>query len=134
MIFLDSSVLADYLRGHDYAGEYLRKHESMTFHTSSIIMWELFYGALNHSSPSRTIETVAESLSWVEVVPFTFEDAAEAASVRDELYSNGNPIPVPDMLLAGAARQAGGTVVTRDSDFEHVEGLSADVLTPETDS
>lgn len=132
MIFLDSSILADYLRGRDYAGEYIREHESTTFHTSSIIMWELFYGALNHDSPSRTIETVAESLSWVEVVPFTLGDAAEAASVRDELYSNGTPIPVPDMLLAGAARQAGGTVVTKDSDFEQVPDLPVEFLAPET--
>jgi predicted nucleic acid-binding protein len=128
MIFLDSSILADYLRGYEYTGEYIRQHESTTYHTSSIIMWELFYGVLNHDSPSRTMETVAESLSWVEVVPFTFEDAAEAAAVRDELYSNGTPIPIPDMLLAGAARQAGGTVVTRDNDFERIPNLSVELL------
>ncbi|WP_168216247.1 PIN domain-containing protein [Halorussus halobius] len=128
---MDSSVLADYLRGREYAGEYVRNRESTTFHTSSIIMWELFYGALDRDAPSRTIETVAESLSWVEVVPLTFEDAAEAATVRDELYSNGTPIPVPDVLLAGAVRQAGGTVVTRDTDFERVPDLSVDLLAPE---
>lgn len=131
MIFLDSSVLVDYLRGREYAGEYVREYDSTKFHTSSIVMWELFYGALDHDSPSRTIETVADALAWVEVVPFTFEEAAEAASVRSELYSNGTPIPVPDTLLAGAARQAGGTVVTRDSDFEQVPDLSVELLTPE---
>ncbi|WP_135852360.1 PIN domain-containing protein [Halorussus salinus] len=131
MIYLDSSVLADYLRGRQYVGEYVQKHDSTKFHTSSIIMWELFYGALNHDSSSRTMETVAESLSWLEVVPFTFEDAAEAASVRDELYSNGTPIQVPDMLLAGTARQAGGTVVTCDKDFEQVPNLSVELLAPE---
>ena len=128
MIFLDSSILADYLRGHEYAGRYVREHESTRFHTSSIIMWELFHGALNHDSPTQTIGTVADALSWIEVVPFTFEDAAEAAAIRDELYSNGTPVPVPDMLLAGTARRAGGTVVTRDNDFEHVEDLSVDIL------
>jgi len=91
-------------------------------------MWELFHGALNHDSPTQTIGTVADALSWIEVVPFTFEDAAEAAAIRDELYSNGTPVPVPDMLLAGTARRAGGTVVTRDNDFEHVEDLSVDIL------
>lgn len=131
MIFLDSSILADYLRGYDYVGEYVQEHETAAFHTSSIVMWELFYGALNHDSPSQTMETVANALSWVEVVPFTLEDAGEAASVRDELYSNGTPIQVPDMLLAGVVRRAGGTVVTRDSDFEHVEDISVDILTPE---
>ena len=131
MIFLDSSVLADYLRGHDYAGEYINEHESVALHTSSIIMWDLFYGALNHSSSSKTIETVTESLSWLEVAPFTFEDAAEAAAIREELYSNGTPIPVPDMLLAGTVRQADGTVVTRDDDFEEVPNLSVELLTPD---
>ena len=131
MIFLDSSVLADYLRGHEHVGEYIQEHEDTTFHTSSVIMWELFYSSLNHPSQSRTIGTVAEALSWLEVVPFTFEDAAEAAAVRDELYSNGTPIQVPDMLLAGTTRRAGGTIVTRDGDFEHVENLSLELLTPE---
>lgn len=131
MIFLDSSVLADYLRGRSYAGEFVQEHEASAFHTSSIIMWELFYGALNHPSPSRTMKTVADGVSWVEVVPFTHEDATEAASVRDELYSNGTPISIPAMLLAGVARRAGGTVVTRDADFQQVENLPVELLAPE---
>ncbi|PSP54928.1 VapC toxin family PIN domain ribonuclease [Halobacteriales archaeon QS_1_67_19] len=126
MIFLNSSVLADYLRGHEYAGKYAREQKPAALHTSSTVMRELFYGALNHASQSQTIETVAESLSWLEVIPFTFEDAAEAAAIREELYSNGTPIQTPDVLLAGSVRRAGGTVVTRDRDFEHVEDLDVE--------
>jgi tRNA(fMet)-specific endonuclease VapC len=128
MIFLDSSVLADYLRGYDYVGHFLQSNENVTFHTSSVIMWELFFGALNHPSTTQTIKTVSESLDWVEIVPFTREDAVSAAHIRDELQSNGTPIPVPDVLLAGVVRQSGGTVVTRDRDFERVENLSVELL------
>lgn len=59
-----------------------------------------------------------------------FETAAEiSASVvtlgelKNELRRKGRPIPENDIWIAATALQHGLTLVTRDSDFEHVEGI-----------
>lgn len=123
MNYLDSSALVGYLRGTDAAHEYFEAHRNTPFVTSSVVKFELYYGALKHPSPQQTIETVATAIDWVRVVPFTEDAAREAAQIRDTLRTQGKQIGVPDLLIAGAAREAGGTLITRDTDFQRIDEL-----------
>ncbi|ADJ16949.1 PilT protein domain protein (plasmid) [Halalkalicoccus jeotgali B3] len=43
--------------------------------------------------------------------------------IEAELLDQGTPINAVDMLIAGIVREAGATIVTRDSDFNRIEGL-----------
>jgi tRNA(fMet)-specific endonuclease VapC len=126
MNYLDSSALVGYLRGTDAAHEYFEANRNTPFVTSSIVKFELYYGALKHPSPQRTIETVATAIDWVRVIPFTETAAREAVQIRDTLREQGKKIGIPDLLIAGATREAGGTLITRDTDFERVDKLDVD--------
>lgn len=128
MNFLDSSFLADYLRGEAYTRRYLEDHGDLPQFAPSVVTFELGYGALKHPSPQRTLETVYESLDWVEVVPFDDAAAREAAEIGDELRREGTMIPTQDVMIAGVVRDAGGRLVTRDDDFTSVDGLDVELL------
>lgn len=131
MIYFDSSFLADYLRGREYTREFITDTPNEAFLTTSVVLFELSFGALKHPSPTETLETVAESLRWVTVEPFDERAAREAATIQDDLRAAGRALSVPDALIAGSVRSAGGTLVTGDRDFERVEDLSVRRLQPE---
>jgi tRNA(fMet)-specific endonuclease VapC len=56
----------------------------------------------------------------------TGDAAREAALIEAELLEQGTPINALDMLIAGVVRDAGATLVTRDSDFDSVAGLDVE--------
>ncbi len=123
MICFDSSFLADYLRGHEYTRGFIEAHDGTAFFTTSVVLFELGYGALKHPSPSETLRAVNENLDWLRVEGFDADAAREAATIQDELRSEGAVLSVPDVLIAGSVRAVDGTLVTGDGDFERVNGL-----------
>lgn len=130
MICLDSSILIDYFDGAGYVEEFL---ESTTepIAVPRIVRYELYVGALRSSDPSETIGAVDQALEWTQTLEFTDSAAKEAAMVRAAMLDDGAPIGAADTLIAGIAREAGATLVTRDGDFERVSHLQVSVLDPE---
>jgi tRNA(fMet)-specific endonuclease VapC len=62
----------------------------------------------------------------LEASSVTQAAAVEAATIEAELLDRGRQINALDVLFAGVVREAGRTIVTRDSDFERVEGLQVE--------
>ena len=69
--------------------------------------------------------------SWLDrleavsrVLTVELETAAAYAEIRDELRRRGRPIPSNDTWIAALARQHGLPVVSRDPDFDQVDGLT----------
>ncbi len=129
MIYFDTSFLADYLQGDQYTVDFLEDHEDEPFYTTSIVRFELFNGALKHPSPKKTVEGVKMGIQWVSVEPFDDAMAEEAAEIRETLRERGEVLSSFDGLIAGATRVVGATLVTKDDDFERVDGLDV-LLTP----
>ena len=123
MKVLDSSYVADFLRGRDAAREYRAAHPAERFALPAVGYYELSTGALKTGRDPSTLST---TLPWLDRLAFTQEHALEAARVRRELEADGERIQHPDMLLAGVARSIGVPVVTADGDFERVEGLDVE--------
>lgn len=130
MICLDSSVIIDYLDGAQYVEAFL---ESTTepIAVTRLVKYELYVGALRSSDPSETIGAVDQALEWTRTLEFTDSAAKEAAMTRAAMLDDGTPIGAADTLIAGLAREAGATLVTRDGDFERVPQLQVSVLDPE---
>lgn len=122
---LDASALVDYLEGDDSIGEFVVEHERDPIFSPSVALFETFVGAVRTRGEGG-LEAARADLDWIEPVDLTVGNAAEAARVDRELHDAGEPIGALDTLIAGVIRDAGGTVVTSDADFERVDGL--DVL------
>jgi tRNA(fMet)-specific endonuclease VapC len=92
---------------------------------SSVVLFELWYGAAKSAQPERNIRRIADFLAGpIEVLPFESEDAEEAGNIRAALEQRGTPIGPYDVLIAAQARRHNALLVTANgSEFARVPGL-----------
>lgn len=125
---LDNSVLSDYLRSasprYEQAATVIEGYDG-TWYVPTPVLWEaLRYGAQSHRQDG--VRKTASALDWLEPLDVTSAAVREAALIEAELLDQGTPINAVDMLIAGIVREAGATLVTRDRDFDRVEGLEVE--------
>ncbi|WP_128478816.1 type II toxin-antitoxin system VapC family toxin [Halorussus pelagicus] len=125
MTCFDSSFLIDYLEGTEDALTYIDAHPDDSFYVPNVVLFELYRGAIRTSRRNAVAE-LRNDLSWLEPLPFTADAALEAAKIEAELKQDGTPIGTPDVQIAGIVRNIGETLVTRDRDFDEVEGLNVE--------
>ena len=94
--------------------------------TSSVVLFELWYGVGKSSRVQANSERVATFLSGpVGVIPFEETDARAAGSIRATLEVSGRPIGAYDILIAGQALGRRLTLVTANvKEFSRVKGLN----------
>ena len=89
---------------------------------SSIVRYELFYGAFKGSKHHENLANIGELR--FPTVSFDEEDAYRAGEVRAYLQARGTPIGAYDTLIAGQALARDLTLVTRNTrEFSRVDGL-----------
>jgi tRNA(fMet)-specific endonuclease VapC len=93
--------------------------------TSSVVLFELWYGVAKSKRPKVNAERVATFLAGpVEIRDFSAEDAEHAGRIRAALELAGKPIGAYDLLIAGQALRHKATLVTANSsEFARVRGL-----------
>ena len=123
MKLLDSSFCADFLRGRESAKEYRMANQAESLVLTPIGQYELYHGAVKEG---RDPVLVDDDLPWIDIVEYTSDHALEAARIRQELSKQGQRLQHPDMLIAGVARAMGIPLVTADTGFEHVAGLTVE--------
>ncbi|MDS0475763.1 PIN domain-containing protein [Natrinema sp. 1APR25-10V2] len=75
--------------------------------------------AHKQSKLNDLLETYRDSLQEA----FDAGATREAAAIHAELLASGTRINVADIMIAGVCRHHGADLVTRDGDFEAVDGL-----------
>jgi len=93
---------------------------------SSVVLFELRYGAAKSARPERNVQRIADFLTGaITVLPFEPADAEEAGDIRAELERAGTPIGPYDLLIAAHARRRGVLLVTTNArEFTRVPGLT----------
>jgi len=92
--------------------------------TSTVVLYELFYGAAKSARPIEGRAEVERFASRLDVLPFDDDAAAHAGEIRAMLERQGRTIGSYDLMIAGHARSRGLVVVTGNlGEFERVEGL-----------
>ena len=119
---LDTSALVDYLEGEESIGAFLTSNQQ-PFFASTVSLHEVFVGAVRLRGED-SLTDVRDDLDWVQPLELTVAGAAEAAIIDAELRDAGTPIGAMDTLIAGVARETGADLVTADSHFERVDGLT----------
>jgi len=121
MKLLETSFLVDYEKGREAARQYYQRHNHAEFTASTISMFELAFGVVWDGTDD--LQTLQQSLRWVNFLDFTVADAIEGAQIQAELQSAGERLPIGDVLIAGVARTRGATLVAGDDHFERVDNL-----------
>ncbi len=95
---------------------------------SSIVLFELCYGAAKSANAARNIERIANFMAGpISLMDFDLDDAREAGDIRANLERQGTPFGPYDLLIAGQARRRGAVLVTANEDeFRRVPGLNVE--------
>lgn len=98
--------------------------EASSLSISSVVLYELLYGAAKSSRPIENRHAVEAFAARLEVLAFDDDAAAHAGEIRAELERQGTQIGSYDLLIAGHARSRGLVVITGNlGEFRRVEGL-----------
>lgn len=121
-IMLDSNVLIAIMKQNPRVMGQVRRYAKNDLCTSSIVKYELLFGALKSHRIERNLARI-ETLPY-ETLDFTLHDAFLAGEIRVKLEAKGTPIGPYDTLIAGQALARDLTLVTRNTrEFERVAGL-----------
>ncbi len=123
MIFLlDTNAAIKVLNGDARFDRRVVQYRSSEICVSSIVMYELYFGAFKGRLTASTIESI-DALTF-ETIDFNGEDAKAAGEIRAVLAAAGTPIGPYDLLIAGQALARDLTVVTHNTrEFSRVQGL-----------
>lgn len=89
----------------------------------AVALGELYFGAMKSRRVNANRQRLEEFVAASNVLPVDAATARIYGEVRERLRSIGRPIPENDLWIAATALQSGLALVTRDSHFEHVNGL-----------
>jgi tRNA(fMet)-specific endonuclease VapC len=100
-------------------------NQRLALSISSIVLFELRYGAAKSAHPERNVQRIADFLAGnIEMLPFEPADAEEAGDIRAALERAGAPIGPYDLLIAAQARRRAALLVTASvREFTRVPGL-----------
>ncbi|THE62951.1 type II toxin-antitoxin system VapC family toxin [Salinadaptatus halalkaliphilus] len=122
MIVLDTTFLVDYLEEEPATAAFLEAHRNKPFFATTLTLFEAYRGGARTAGRDG-VDRVADALDWIEPLEQTESIAREAAVIEAELLEAGAPINLGDILIAATCRHNGARLVTRDGDFERVEGV-----------
>ena len=101
--------------------------EASSLCISSIVLYELLYGAAKSQRPDHNRREVEKFAERVQILDLDAEAAAHAGDIRAALERDGKVIGAYDLLIAGHARSRGLIVVTSNlGEFIRVDGLRSE--------
>jgi tRNA(fMet)-specific endonuclease VapC len=84
-------------------------------------------GAQRRRPPGEQFEVGRRACGQIPIPPFDNAAARDYATIRDHLFSAGQPIGPNDMLIAAIARTHGAALITHNvAEFSRVPGLTID--------
>jgi predicted nucleic acid-binding protein len=120
-VLVDSSFLIDRLRrGEDPLVELAQFSDEYDFFTCGVVSVEVLRGMKLPKAHAR----MSQFLGCMSYVPTTSAVWERVAQLAWELDRAGRIMQVTDMVIAVSAMQADAAVLTMDSDFHRVPGLS----------
>ena len=122
-IFLDTNAYSAFLLGNQTLSNEISGSEGI--HLSLIVLGELLAGYRRGSRKEenlRDLETFLAKPNTRLTVP-TRNTADYYALIKNQLRAKGKPIPTNDIWIAAQCLEHGAVLLSRDTHFEHVEGL-----------
>jgi tRNA(fMet)-specific endonuclease VapC len=128
-LVLDTNIYVDFAAGVSETVDFIATHGE-SFFLPSIVLGELHYGFLKgqrEQVKERKLQQFISRLK-VEIIPVDADVARKYASIYLSLRSKGTKIPINDVWIAACCMEAGGTLLTRDKHFLHVDQIETVVL------
>ena len=128
-LVLDTNVYCDYAEGIPNTVDFIAIHGDEIF-LPSIVIGELIYGFMKGSRQKFNERKLQEFLKilHVETIDINQNVSRKYALIYLSLVKKGKKIPIDDVWIAACCMEVGGTLLTKDRHFQHVEQIEAMVL------
>jgi tRNA(fMet)-specific endonuclease VapC len=129
-LVLDTNIYCDYAEGIPNVVDYMAIHGEDIF-LPSIVVGELTYGFMKGSRQifnERKLQEIIKKLQ-VEIIDVNQNVSRKYALIYSSLVKKSKKIPINDVWIAACSMEVGGTLLTRDRHFRHVEQIETMVLT-----
>lgn len=111
---IDSDWIIDHLAGRSAALVLLQQLALGGLATSVISYAEVYHGIYGGRDPKTGDRAFRKLLSTMNVLGVSRTVARRAATIGSDLRSQGRPLALPDLLIAGTALQYDPILVTRN--------------------
>ena len=128
-LVLDTNVYCDYAEGIANVIDYLAIQGEDIF-LPSIVIGELTYGFMKGSRQrfnERKLQEIIKKLQ-VQIIDVNQNVSRKYALIYLSLVKKGTKIPINDVWIAACCMGIGGTLLTRDRHFQHVEQIETVVF------
>jgi predicted nucleic acid-binding protein len=128
-LVLDTNVYCDYAEGIPNIVDYLAIHGEDIF-LPSIVIGELTYGFMKGSRQrfnERKLQEIIKKLQ-VEIIDVNQNVSRKYALIYLSLIKKGTKIPINDVWIAACCMEVGGSLITRDRHFQHVDQIETMIL------
>ncbi len=119
----DTNVAIASFKEEELVLEKLRDIPSEQIFVPVIVLGELHYGARKSTRIEENLRRLEAFTESSNVLKCDATTARIYGATRDALRRKGRPVPENDIWIAAIAIQRDLILVSRDSHFEHVEGL-----------
>lgn len=121
-MILDTNALSAWAEGYAAVEAPLRSANRLVI--PSIVLGEYYFGIRQSRYRNRYQDWLTRYLPMTEIAAVTSVTADAYARIRLELRQLGGPIPSNDVWIAALARQHSLAILSNDSRFDAVEGVS----------
>ena len=130
-LVLDTNIYCDYAEGLPHAVDILATRGD-DIYLPSIVLGELTYGFLKGSRRQFNEKKLREIINKlkIEIIDVNQNVSRKYAIIYLSLVKKGAKIPINDVWIAACCMEVGGTLVTRDRHFQHIEQIETLVLKP----
>jgi tRNA(fMet)-specific endonuclease VapC len=128
-LVMDTNVYCDYAEGIPNVVDYIAIHGEDIF-LPSLVIGELTYGFMRGSrqkSNERKLQEIIKKLQ-VEIIDVNQNVSRKYALIYLSMVKKGTKIPINDVWIAACCMEVGGTLLTRDRHFHHVDQIETMVL------
>jgi len=123
---LDTNIVIALFQGEQPILDKITQFKSVF--TPSIVVGELYFGAFKSSKIKENVTRINEFALKSEILNCDQHTAKIYGEIKSGLNSIGKPIPENDIWIAATAMQYNLTLITRDSHFNYVSGLSLEMI------
>ena len=128
-LVLDTNIYCDYAEGLPHAVEFMAARGD-DIYLPSIVLGELTYGFMKgsrHQFNERKLQEIINKLA-IEIIDVNHNVSRKYAIIYLSLVKKGTKIPINDVWIAACCMEVGGTLITRDRHFQHVEQIETMVI------
>lgn len=128
-LVIDTNIYSDYAEGLQEVVDILAAHGENIF-IPSVVLGELYYGFLKGSKQEYNEEKLQELIDRLQIgiIDVNRDVARKYSLIFRSLQKKDSKIPINDVWIAACCMEVGGTLLTRDTHFKHVDQIDLIVL------